>query len=303
MADNIKDCFISRYGDDGVIMEADFSQLEVIHLAHLTKCPRLISDIQSGMDMHTVRAAELFDKPESQVEKGERKVAKVLSFSLQYGAGAKSMAATWNVDVELTTKFIENYYGRYPEIREWQTQQQERVEANKKVTTERTKKGHQKSKSVIGTETGRRYTFWEYDAPKFMVDRGKLTGFNPPEIKNYQVQGGATGDIVPMALGDVYLWLLDQGLEEAKLVNTVHDSIILDVPRRLAYTIASGVKEIMESSPELYENYFDVEYTLPLKVEVTCGPSWNNQPYEWVDHEGSYKFVDKDGKQLEIGTK
>ena len=89
---SIKDCFISRWGSDGYLMEVDFSQLEVVALAILSGDPVLKDDLLSGRDMHRMRAAELFGIPEASVTDGQRQLCKQLSFQLQYGAGYKSMA-------------------------------------------------------------------------------------------------------------------------------------------------------------------------------------------------------------------
>ncbi len=78
----IKQCFRSRYPISGVLLEVDFSQLEIVGVAILSGDKALKSDIISGRDMHTVRAAELFGKPEKDVTKAERKIAKALSFQL-----------------------------------------------------------------------------------------------------------------------------------------------------------------------------------------------------------------------------
>lgn len=82
MSENIKECFISRYREEGWVIEADYSQLEVYHLAHLSGCRQLLDDLLSGRDMHVVRAAEIFDIPEHTVTKEQRKMAKGFTFAL-----------------------------------------------------------------------------------------------------------------------------------------------------------------------------------------------------------------------------
>lgn len=277
----VKTFFKSRYGDDGSIMEADFSQLEVIHLAHLTKDPQLIADITSGMDMHRVRAAELFGIPEANVTKEQRKTAKEFTFQLQYGSGARAMAQKAGKPVELARKFIENYYKRYPIVKQWQNNNISKVYNSAVKTKLHSQKGYPIKKGVLTSETGRRYTFMEGDSPDWMAGKGVYTGFKPTEIKNYPVQGGATGDIVPMILGKINRWLVEEGLvDKVKLMATVHDSIVLDMPTKMCYDIGIRLKKLMEDAPKYYEAIFGVKYDLALKVEISWGPSWGEQTEE-----------------------
>lgn len=277
---NIKECFTSRYSD-GWIIEADFSQLEIIVLAHLCKDEQLIDDIQSGKDMHTVRAAELFDKAEADVSKKERKIAKALSFQLQYGSGATNMAEKNNIPVETARKFINNYYSRYPTLKEWQTSVANDIDKSKQLIAEHTAKGVPKHRGVWVSETGRRYVFNTTDAPDWMSEK---TSFKPTEIKNYPVQGTATGDIVPLVLGKIYRWLVTSKWKgKVLLVNTVHDSIMFDALTSDLSEVANfcrEVKGLMEKAPDFYKEKFGVEFTLPLKVEVTYGESWKDQTVE-----------------------
>ncbi len=126
---NIKRAFISRF-PQGKILEADFSQLEIIGLAVLTQDRQLIQDIKEGVDLHSGRASELFGIPldvflelmaiDDPATIKKRKIAKALSFQLQYGAGATSMAESNGVSKSLAEKFIANYYERYPSAKVWQ---------------------------------------------------------------------------------------------------------------------------------------------------------------------------------------
>ena len=115
----IRKYFDSRF-TDGHLMEFDFSQLEVIVLAHLSQDKQLMQDIIDGVDMHTANAAKMLNKSEFKVTASERKLAKRFSFQLQYGAGAKSMAKSNGVGIQFAKDFIEAYYGRYPRVKEWQ---------------------------------------------------------------------------------------------------------------------------------------------------------------------------------------
>jgi DNA polymerase I-like protein with 3'-5' exonuclease and polymerase domains len=272
---DIRRFFQSRWGKDGFIIEADFSQLEVVYLAHITKDPALIADIIAGVDTHTVRAAELFSIKESDVTPQQRRIAKSFAFALQYGSGPTTMAKNTGTSVELAKKFISNYYSRYSKVKEWQESMLKRVETNAVGVLEKSPLGYPIKRSKIQSETGRIYSFKEGDAPEWMRERGKYTGFKPTEIKNYPIQGGATGDIVPMVLGAIHRWLVNNSYTgKAKLIATVHDSIVLDIHKDMLYTICSGLRKIMEGAPQLYRESFGVSFDLPLKIEIKYGPNW-----------------------------
>lgn len=180
---SIKSCFVSRW-EDGYLMEVDFSQLEIVALALLSQDPMLKDDIISGRDMHRVRAAELFGKPESAVSDKERTLAKQLSFILQYGGGAKGMAEKLDIDIKLAKSFIENYYGRYTVVKQWQDAIAEAVIASRVNTGEHTPRGFPKGVGHLETATGRVYKFFEYDS---MSTWKPDPSFSPTEMKNYPV--------------------------------------------------------------------------------------------------------------------
>jgi DNA polymerase-1 len=227
--------------------------------------------------MHTVRAAELFGKVESDVTPAERKTAKAFSFMLQYGAGAKHMAAETGHHLDVARDFIKNYYARYPMVKQWQDDNIELAKKNAVPTGRKTPKGYPETYSTLHSETGRQYTIVGRDAPDFMTEKGVYVSPSPTEIKNYPIQGGATGDIVPMMLGIVHRHLLKGEIGmHCRLIGTVHDSILLDAEGEWVYNIGNEVKKLMEDAPRIYEKIFGVKFSLPLKVEVEVGETWGS---------------------------
>lgn len=271
---DIKDCFTSRWAD-GWIMEADFSQLEVYALAFLSQCPQLIQDLTAGLDIHGINAELLFGRGYTDKE---RRLAKTLSFQLQYGAGPMSMAKTNDIPITTARDFINNYYHRYPEILTWQDHIMQEVKKNRQPTGTRTKNGFPRGMSKIGSVSGRQYTFWEYDNTFAGGFGGKLpdTEFSLPQMKNYPVQGFATGDIVPLVLGKLYYVLKndDELRDNALLINTIHDSIMLDVRDAHKIKAAKTVKRVMESAPQLLKGSLGIDFNLKLKADVKIGRSW-----------------------------
>ena len=102
---NIQNYFVARYPK--TFAEFDYAQLEIRVLALASMDKQLILDINNGQDMHTYFASKIYNKPEKDINSGERKVAKGFSFQLQYGAGAKGIARFWDVKEELTEAFID----------------------------------------------------------------------------------------------------------------------------------------------------------------------------------------------------
>lgn len=272
---DIKDMFVSRW-NEGVILNCDFSQLEVIVLAILSNDSQLKDDIQSGKDMHVVRAAELFGIAEKDVTKKQRKIAKAFAFQLQYGSGAKSMAAKNDVSVELAQTFIDNYYRRYPMVKLWQQEVAQQVEANREPSGTHTPAGYPRGKSTIQSPTGRRYTFMEYDAPAWA--RTKDPRFSPTEMKNYLVQGTATADFVALFRGRVYRRMVVEGwLDRCVPINTVHDSVMFDC-KGLTEARELGIMLVEEAGklPSTIENLWGMQIDLPLPIDLEVGPSWGH---------------------------
>jgi len=286
---SIKKCIKSRF-ENGMILEADYSQLEVIALAYLSQDSMLIQDIQHGIDLHCMSASFLTGKTyqyiKGRVEDGDtewikiRKQAKGPSFQLQYGAGMLSISQNCGITVEEAKKFIRNYYSRYEGVKRWQDNMIEEAKLKRHTTNERTSKGKPAGKAVLQSVTGRAYTFIETDSPDF-IQTPTGTSFSPTQLKNYPVQGLATGDIVPMMVGILYEKF---DSSDCRIINTVHDSILFDVNEDGTDFVkfkAKVIKAEMEKAPEYFNARFnpDVLFTLPLKANVTWGPSWGEQIY------------------------
>ena len=284
----IKECFTSRF-HGGYIVEADYSQLEVICLAFLSGDKQLRSDILEGIDLHCASAATLIGKSYRTVVEGyllgdpyitkQRKIAKGFSFQLQYGSGAQGMADQLGVDVKLAKEFIKNYYARYPGVKVYQDHVIETVKKSRKPSTRRTDSGKPAGVGHYTSLTGRRYVFHEYDAPEWMQEKGVMTSFSPTQMKNYPTQGFATGDIVPLIAGKVYETLASRPLHSdyALLINTVHDSLMLDVHPDYLKVTCDILKNIMEDAPRYIKEIWGIDFDLPLPVGISYGPSWADQ--------------------------
>lgn len=283
---NIKECFVSRF-KNGSLVCADFSQLEIVVLAYLSSDKQLIDDITHGTDLHCVNCAAIHGVPYNTVLAGirvghpewikRRKDAKRASFALQYGAGARKIADMVGWDLPTTKKFINVYYRRYPGVKAWQDSMVAYAQKVRKINNDgrRTQLGFPAGVAMIPSNTGRIYGFVEYDDN---YNNAGDTRFSRNELINYPIQGLAGGDLTMVVLGELYYDLYQTGLHnDIKLVNTVHDSIVLDASDGYVHRAALMLKTTMENGPEYLDKYFGINFNLPLKVEVTYGPDLYNQ--------------------------
>jgi len=285
----IRQCFESRWSD-GFLMEVDYSQLEIIALAFLSQDPVLMEDVATR-DMHCVSASLVtgtaYEVIKAAYDKGDaywtkvRKAAKVPSFQLQYGAGAKALAKCFDGDVKRAKAYIEAYYNRYQVVREWQQRVAQEVNDSRRPSDRHTQTGLPSDKGSYRSITGREYVFYSFDAPSWA---SFPTSFSPTQLKNYPVQGFATGDIVPMVLGKLYKAFKSHPIlkSEALLINTVHDSILFDVRSyAVLHKAAELAKEVMELAPQYLEESYGIEFDLELNVGIDVGKSWfNMEPYK-----------------------
>ena len=270
---SIKRFFKSRFVG-GKIVEGDYSQLEIRVLAELSGDKQLMRDVDET-DLHSIRAAEWKGKRVADVTPLERRLAKTISFQLQYGAGFKSIAATNNITIEEAKSFVEAYYRRYPSVVAWQERVMAQVVKSRVPSSKRTKAGVPAGEGkYICPVTSREYTFYEKDG--FTRAWGKDVGptFYAPEVKNYPVQGLATGDIVPMVLGRLSRHMLRMGYDSL-LVNTVHDSIVIDAHPAEVDEMVRVLKNIMELAPEYIKEDYEYVMRVELPVDVKVGESWD----------------------------
>lgn len=285
---NIKSCFTSRYGDKGYIVEADFSQLEVIGTAVVSGDPMMKKDILDGIDSHSQSAAWLHPTYSyEEIREGYladdphfiklRKAAKAPRFELQYGAGANSIARNNGLTKEQAQGFIDRYYDRYSVLKQFQTDLRAAVEASIRPSERRSPSGYPLGVGKWQSTTGRIYTFQEQPAPQWMQDKGIMASISPTQIANYPMQGFSTGDIVPEVIGRLNRELLRDtfGTEgRIQLINTIHDSILCDVHDAVLTRAAFLLKSVMQKAPEYMKERFGVVVDLPLHVDIEYGRNW-----------------------------
>jgi len=290
---SIKEAIKSRH-PTGLLIEADYRQLEIRVLALATMDSQLIADINSGIDLHRYFASQIYDKPEFAVTDEERKLAKGFSFQLQYGATAYGIAKHWNVDKKFVQKFIDAYYDRYPEVGTWQQENIEYAETESNTTNE----GH-RVKMPGGSEAGEPVLstvipgIWEgpqnplvggfHMNQSFSGWEKNKASFSPTQIKNYPVQGGAA-DLILLMLGALNSnwYQIFPGLHDMiEIVNTVHDSFLFDVNANgiradeIYVKLCVPIKETLEQLPALIHDMFGIHSPVEFPVDIAMGSSWD----------------------------
>lgn len=268
--DPIKKAFKSRY-EDGSLVEVDFNQLEVVALAHLSGDEQLIKDITSGDDIHS----ELYKTMHGHYpSKEDRKWFKRLTFGLIYGAGYKTLAKNAGCADDTAKLFISVFYERYPGVAYYHKSILELADKEAKLTIDGAGKRHY----THVAETKRNYVFTEYtNEEEWKVKKsGRLYSFSPTELKNYPVQGLATGDIVPLMLGILYRQLVVSNKygDKIKFINTIHDSVMFDAHPDVVDLLIEDIRTILNQTHKYYEATFGIPLKLNLQVECSKGSNW-----------------------------
>ena len=283
----VKRMFASRF-TDGVMIEADYSQLEVVGLAVLSNDAQLIKDLKSKVDFHCKRVAlkhgipyadaviqcKSEEHPEFKFWKGERTKCKVFSFQSQYGAGAATISRDTGMDVEEVKALLELEAETYPGVPKFISSVTSSINSTAKPFRDPIRGFRAFRRGYYQAPTGTLYTFRSYDAPEFMKKNGVNDSFSPPEIKNYPVQG-TSGEFVQCVLGQLARQFLSTNNynNKAVLVNTVHDCIWVDCDPSVVHEVAKDIKRIMESIPMLFKKYYNMDIPVEFPVEVETGPN------------------------------
>jgi DNA polymerase I len=267
----IKDAYVSRFGRDGVLLDIDYSQLEVVGLAAITQDKQLLFDINNSLDIHT----ELFkDMYGYTPDKNERKAFKPRTFLTIYGGGANALSTQTGISKKEAQRFIDVFYKRYPGVKAWHDFMVEEAKKSRVVTKERSPtKRLQVGAYVYKSLTGRRYVFKEWEN-----EWSDKLSFSPTQLKNWPVQGFATGDIVPHMLGHIVSTLQDvKMLHTIFPICTVHDSLLFDVHKDNVKVASEALCAILSQTKSLVQAWFGLpELNVEFKVEANAGPTWGS---------------------------
>ena len=234
----IRAAFVAPPGD--VMLSADYSQIELRVLAHLSDDPELIDAFSTGADVHGRTAALVFDKPQAQVTADERRAAKTINFGVIYGMGDSALAKQLGITREEAARFIAAYFARYAGVARFMER-----------TVEAARQGE-----AVRTLLGRR----RFLPNLHSANRGLR--FEAERIARNTPLQGTAADILKLAmvaLGD------DDAVPGARMVLTVHDELVFEVRDGTQKQAGAMIKERMEGAMKL---------RVPLVVDVGSGPSW-----------------------------
>ncbi len=237
----IRKAFIAEEGN--VLLAADYSQVELRILAHVSQDADLIETFRRGADIHRATASKMFGVPEDQLTIDQRRAAKTINFGVLYGMSAFRLSNELNIPTGQAKDFIDAYFARYPKIQEYLDRTLEEARRSGKVTT----------------LFGRVRYIPEIHNKSFTV-RGNAERM----ATNAPIQGTAA-DILKLAMIALDGRLDAEMHGAAPMLLTVHDEIVIEVPEARADDVAGIVKETME-------NIFPL--AVPLKVDAHHGRSW-----------------------------
>ena len=238
----IRRAFAARKGFR--IVAADYSQIELRILAHLSGDEALIGSFLRGEDIHRRTASEILGIPFEQVTSDQRRSAKAVNFGILYGMSAFGLARQLKIDQKLAQKYIDGYFARYGRIREYLTE----------VVAGAREKGY------VETVTGRRIPVRDIRSDQDSVFRAASR-----VATNAPMQGSAA-DIIQTAMIRVHRFLKDEASRDsAFMVLQVHDELVLEIREDLAEAYAARVSEIMSGACEL---------RVPLEVGTGIADNW-----------------------------
>ena len=237
----IRECFIAPPGSK--IVSADYSQIELRIMAHLSGDANLRRAFAEGEDVHRATAAEVFGVQLSQVEPEHRRVAKVINFGLIYGMSSFGVAQNLGIDRSTAQTYIERYFARYPGSKRYMDETRARA----------------REVGYVETVFGRRLWLPEINSPN-----GPRKSGAERQAINAPMQGTAA-DIIKLAMLAVQKALDAQG-RATKMVMQVHDELVFEVPDAEVEWARGELPRIMASVAEL---------RVPLVAEVGVGPNWD----------------------------
>lgn len=239
----IRQAFVPSDRANYLIMSADYSQIELRLLAHVSEDEHLIEAFNSGIDVHTLTASKVFEVPIEEVTKEMRYKAKAVNFGIVYGQSKYGLAKALKITPAEAENFINKYFETYPKINEYMSKMVELVEKQGYVET------------IFGR---RRYLDNEINSPNAMIRE-----FAKRAAINHPMQGSAS-DLIKLAMIDFSKRLKDNNLK-SKLIIQVHDELVIETAKDELEQVKSLVLESMELEQPL---------RVPLLIDVNVGESW-----------------------------
>ena len=236
----IRKAFIPE--ENSVFISSDYSQIELRVFAHLSNEKNMIDAFNSGLDIHTKTAMDIFHKKESEVTKNDRRCAKAVNFGILYGISTFGLASDIGINLKEAKEFMEEYLYAYPGIRDYQ----------QKLIDEAYKNGY------VTTIMNRKRKIEELNNTNYIIrSQGERIAQNTP------IQGSAS-DILKKAMIDIYEEFNKEGLK-SKMLLQIHDELVFNVVNGEKNKVKSIIKDKMENVYKL---------SVPLVVDIEEGSNW-----------------------------
>ena len=225
-----------------VLVDADYSQIELRILAHITGDEHMQQAFLNGEDIHRSTAAKIYGVPQSEVTPRLRSASKAINFGIMYGKGAYSLSKDIGVSVKEAEAFLRNYLDAFPKVSSYM----------EKTIADARECGY------VSTLFGRRRAL-----PELASNNHNIRASGERMARNTPIQGTAA-DVIKLAMVRVWRRLRDEKME-SRLILTVHDELIVEAPEAEAEKAAAILREEMEGC---------VHYAVPLSTEVHQGKNW-----------------------------
>ncbi|OWY27266.1 DNA polymerase I [Herbaspirillum robiniae] len=237
----IREAFVAPEGS--VIVSADYSQIELRIMAHISEDENMLKAFAEGEDIHRATAAEIFGIAPDQVESEQRRYAKVINFGLIYGMSAFGLAGNLGIERSAAQMYIDKYFMRFSGVKRYMDET--RMQA--------------KARGFVETVFGRRLWLPEINSPNGPRRQGaERAAINAP-------MQGTAADLIKLAMIAVQGWLESEKLA-TRMIMQVHDELVLEVPQQ-------ELELVREKLPELMKNV--AELKVPLLAEVGIGKNWD----------------------------
>jgi DNA polymerase-1 len=237
----IRQAFVAPPGH--LLLAADYSQIELRIMAHLSGDESLLRAFAEDRDIHSATAAEVFGAADGKVSAEQRRAAKAINFGLIYGMSAFGLARQLGIERAAAQSYVERYFQRYPGVKRY-------MESTRSAAREQ---------GYVSTVFGRRLYL-----PDIASRNQQLRGYAERSAINAPMQGTAA-DIIKRAMIEVHAWLRTERLP-ARIVMQVHDELVLEVAIEALDAVESGLVERMSRAADL---------RVPLKVEAGRGANWD----------------------------
>lgn len=244
----VREAFVPQVRPDWTLLSADYSQIDLRALAHLSQDPALLAAFENDEDIHSSTASLIYGVPISEVTRDMRRLAKVMNFGVAYGLSAFGISQQTELSREEGAQFIESYFSTYSQVKNY-------LDSTINIA---------KEKGYVETLLGRRRYVPELKSPIYPVRQaGERIAVNMP------VQG-TSADIINEAMVKIQNELNRNSLN-SKMILQVHDELVFEIPTDEETTMRDLLKEIMPNA---------LKISVPLKIDIKSGENWASMSYD-----------------------